>query len=84
MEAFKERLVNEFDDLNVKHEKLLTFMNENSDYKKLDSLNQILLQQQAAWMLGYKTVLAHRIAIILSNDEVNEFTNKRFPENETV
>lgn len=83
MEAFKERLVNEYTELAERHDKLMAFINSNEKYKELDYANQVLLMQQSAWMLGYKNTLLQRIALLFDNDEITEFTNAHL-QNETI
>lgn len=83
MEAFKERLVNEYTELAKRHEKLMAFTSSNEKYKELDYANQVLLMQQSAWMLGYKNTLLQRIALSFDNDEIAEFTNTHL-QNETI
>lgn len=82
MEAFKERLVNEYVELENKYDALMKFLNSEK-YTQLDLTNQMLLQQQAAWMTGYKTTLLHRITVLLDDDDIKNFTNQ-YIKDETI
>lgn len=82
MEAFKEGLVNEYVELENKYDSLMKFLNSEK-YNQLNLTNQMLLQQQAAWMIGYKTTLLHRITVSLDDDDMKNFT-KQYIKDETI
>lgn len=84
MEAFKERLLKELDEVSERYDALMHFMSNDEKYKELDFTNKALLQQQAMWMNGYKTTLMHHIGVSFDDDELKEFSDKYLIEYETV
>ena len=84
MEVFdKDELVNEFLDIEKRHDKLIDFINSDDTYKNLDPFNKMLLDQQHIFMAGYRTALCHRLAVILNGDEIQQYI-KNTSENEIV
>ena len=61
MEAFQERMVNEFKELNDKVEKLDNFIYSNPLFDKLDKKEKFLQIQQLTGMRVYLTSLISRL-----------------------
>lgn len=61
MSDYKQRVIQERDELNEKHDKLLAFIEGSSTFKVLPEEEQELLQDQEAYMEAYVTVLNKRI-----------------------
>lgn len=61
MEAFQERMVNEFEELNDRVEKLKKFINENPLFDKLDKEERKYQVWQLAGMGNYRAALANRL-----------------------
>lgn len=61
MEAFQERMVNEYKELNDRVEKLENFINENPLFDKLDKQERIYQVWQLAGMKDYRAALANRL-----------------------
>lgn len=82
MEAFKERLLIEQHDLNMKINALDAFINTNSKFKELDSVMQALMCIQYDHMVGYSTALGRRMNLLFSDEDYNEINNRQI--NETI
>lgn len=61
MEAFQERMVNEYKELKDRVEKLENFINENPLYDKLDKKERIYQVWQLAGMRNYRAALVNRL-----------------------
>ena len=61
MEAFQERMVNEYKELNDKVEKLDNFIYSNPLFDKLDKKEKFLQIQQLTGMRVYLTALISRL-----------------------
>ena len=61
MEAFQERMVNEYKELNDRTDKLEKFINENPLFDKLDKQERMFQIYQLAGMRGYRWALANRL-----------------------
>lgn len=61
MGTWKQRVIEERDELNEKHDKLVAFIEGSSSFKMLPEEEQELLQDQEAYMEAYITVLNKRI-----------------------
>lgn len=67
MEAYQERMLNEYEELKERRKKLLDFI---SNEKKMDSLSedeQKDLREQYIYMKSYEVVLKRRIDRFLQN-----------------
>jgi len=63
MSDFKTRLIAERDDLKDRYEKLKTFI-ATPDFKSIDELQQILLEQQCLQMATLLLTLEQRLAAL--------------------
>jgi hypothetical protein len=70
-----ERIVNEFNELNSKIEKLRDFILKNESFSKLDNLNRDLLITQLKAMETYVSILSIRIGLNSSQLEQSEQIN---------
>ena len=82
MEAFKERLLMEWHDLNMKMNALDAFINTNKKFKELDSTIQTLMYMQYDHMVGYSTALGRRMHLLFSDEDYNEINDRQT--NETI
>ncbi len=63
-ETFKDRLLSEQKELNVKINKLDQFINSSNKYHDLNPVQRALLPVQLAAMVAYNTCLVHRISFL--------------------
>lgn len=65
MQPHEERVVNEKQELDVKIEKLVSFI-KTPKFNELDNQNKLLLQFQVEPMQDYSRILGERIALFKS------------------
>jgi hypothetical protein len=58
----QQRVMDELEELNVKTEKLSTFIAESSTFEGLDNIEKMLLHSQLYAMLGYREALWMRVS----------------------
>lgn len=79
MEAFKEELIAECDELFDRIMKMSEFIydvNRNGEFKKLDRTQQLLLLAQHSAMDTLYSVLCTRIQTLLSEEELKEYQER--------
>lgn len=64
MSTFIERLQVEKSELSEKVEKLVSFINNEELFSKIDPMQQTLLKQQVGYMQGYLAVLEQRLELL--------------------
>jgi hypothetical protein len=64
MSTFIERLKVEKTDLAEKTEKLISFIDNEELFSKIDPMQQTLLKQQVGYMQGYLSVLEQRLDLL--------------------
>lgn len=60
---WQQRVVDEKRELDIKKEKLFTFIAKSPDYKALDERHRIILRTQYQMMHGYSSMLRERIML---------------------
>lgn len=73
MEAFKERLLIEQDELVGRRKKLNDFIENKDKFNQISLTQQKLLIEQNAFMKGYEDCLAKRIDDVITNEEFAEY-----------
>lgn len=73
MEAFKERLLIEQDELIGRRKKLNDFIENEDKFKQINITQQRLLIEQNVFMKGYEDCLAKRINDIITDEEFAEY-----------
>lgn len=74
MEAFKERLIKEYDELTDKLTKLSNFANHSNEvFLSLSDHQQDLMLNQYSFMKGYHYCLGKRINLLVSKEELKEY-----------
>lgn len=74
MEAFKERLIEEYNELNDKLTKLENFIYlDNEKFLSLSEHQQDLMLSQYYFMQGYRHCLDKRINLLISKEELDEY-----------
>jgi len=61
MQEWQQRVIEERDELNEKHDKLVDFIENNPQFGLLEEADQDLLTQQEAYMEAYVATLNARI-----------------------
>lgn len=64
MSTFIERLQVEKSELSEKVEKLVSFIDNEELFSKIDPMQQTLLKQQVGYMQGYLSVLEQRLELL--------------------
>lgn len=74
MEAFKERLIEEYDELTDRLTKLGNFANHsNETFLSLPEHQQDLMLNQYHFMHGYQYCLGRRVNLLISKEELKEY-----------
>lgn len=73
MEAFKERLLEELEELTERKTKLNNFIENEDKFKNIATDQQRLLIEQCAFMRGYAQCLSARVCSLITDEEIAEY-----------